>query len=156
MRGKRQSLSGEGTPFDDSRSPLTPALSREGRGSEDAPARSRPGALPRRFAAGTSLRGRAPYQFSQDAVQEFQVLSNGFSAEFGRAIGGVINTVTRSGTNNVHGTGFWFFRNRTLNCWCRKGITLGLMPICNGISRWTMWTVHYPYCRRWPNRKLTV
>ena len=60
-------------------------------------------------------RTRISTQISQDAVQEFQVLSDGFSAEFGRAIGGVINTVTRSGTNQYHGTGYWFFRNRTLN-----------------------------------------
>lgn len=60
-------------------------------------------------------RTRISTQISQDAVQEFQVLSNGFSAEFGRAMGGVINTVTRSGGNDMHGTGYWFFRNRTLN-----------------------------------------
>jgi len=60
-------------------------------------------------------RTRISTQISQDAVQEFQVLSNGFSAEFGRAMGGVVNTVTRSGTNDVHGTGYWFFRNRSLN-----------------------------------------
>ena len=59
-------------------------------------------------------RTRIGSQLSQDAVQEFQVLSNGFSAEFGRAMGGVINTVTRSGSNTIHGTGYWFFRNRTL------------------------------------------
>lgn len=59
-------------------------------------------------------RTRIGSQLSQDAVQEFQVLSNGFSAEFGRAMGGVVNTVTRSGGNDVHGTGYWFFRNRTL------------------------------------------
>src|SRR5215471_11802308 len=59
-------------------------------------------------------RTRIGSQLSQDAVQEFQVLSNGFSAEFGRAMGGVINTVTRSGGNDTHGTGYWFFRNRTL------------------------------------------
>ena len=60
-------------------------------------------------------RTRITTQISQDAVQEFQVMSNGFSAEFGRAMGGVINTVTRSGTNDLHGTGYWYFRNRTLN-----------------------------------------
>jgi hypothetical protein len=60
-------------------------------------------------------RTRISSQISQDAVQEFQVLSNGYSAEYGRAIGGVINTVTRSGSNEFHGTGYWFFRNRTLN-----------------------------------------
>src|SRR4029077_712500 len=59
-------------------------------------------------------RTRIRSQISQDAVQEFQVLSNGFSAEFGRAMGGVVNTVTKSGGNDTHGTGYWFFRNRTL------------------------------------------
>ncbi len=56
-----------------------------------------------------------PSSISQDAVQEFQVQTSGYSAEFGRAVGGVINTVTKSGTNGLHGTGFWYFRNRTLN-----------------------------------------
>lgn len=55
------------------------------------------------------------YNISQDAVQEFQVISNGALAEYGRASGGVVNTITRSGTNEFHGTGYWFFRNRTLN-----------------------------------------
>jgi len=60
-------------------------------------------------------RTRIASQLSQDAVQEFQVLSANFSAEYGRAMGGVVNTVTKSGTNAVHGTAYWFFRNRTLN-----------------------------------------
>ncbi len=59
-------------------------------------------------------RTRISTQISQDAVQEFQVLTEGYSAEFGKAMGGVINTVTRSGTNDIHGTGYWFFRNRTI------------------------------------------
>jgi hypothetical protein len=60
-------------------------------------------------------RTRIATSISQDAVQEFQVLSDAYSAEYGRTAGGVVNTVTRSGTNQVHGTGFWFFRNRTLD-----------------------------------------
>jgi hypothetical protein len=52
---------------------------------------------------------------AQDAVQEFQVVTSNFLAEYGRASGGVINTVTRSGSNDPHGTLYWFFRNRTLN-----------------------------------------
>ncbi|PWU08019.1 MAG: hypothetical protein C5B51_08580 [Terriglobia bacterium] len=56
-----------------------------------------------------------PSSISQDAVQEFQVQTSGYSPEFGRAVGGVINTVTKSGTNGFHGSAFWFFRNRTLN-----------------------------------------
>ncbi|MCI0337238.1 MAG: TonB-dependent receptor [Acidobacteria bacterium] len=59
--------------------------------------------------------GRAPYQFSQDAVQEFQVNTNSFSVEFGRAAGGAINVITKSGTNEFHGVGFDFFRDRSLN-----------------------------------------
>src|SRR5262245_59776030 len=65
--------------------------------------------------AGRTGSGRAPFQFSQDAVQEFQVNSNGYSAEFGRAGGAVINVVTKSGTNDLHGSGFWFYRDRSLN-----------------------------------------
>ena len=55
------------------------------------------------------------YNISQDAVQEFQVITSNFNAEYGNASGGVINTVTRSGANTIHGTAYWFFRNRTLN-----------------------------------------
>jgi len=60
-------------------------------------------------------RTRLGSQISQDAVQEFQVLASSYSAEYGRASGGIVNTITKSGTNDVHGTAFEFFRNRTLN-----------------------------------------
>ena len=43
------------------------------------------------------------------------MVSANFSAEYARAMGGVVNTVTKSGTNDLHGTAYWFFRNRTLN-----------------------------------------
>src|SRR5712691_3467862 len=59
--------------------------------------------------------GRGPYQFSQDAVQEFQVNSNAYSAEYGNAAGAVINVVTKSGTNDFHGTGLEFYRDRSMN-----------------------------------------
>jgi outer membrane receptor protein involved in Fe transport len=58
---------------------------------------------------------RPPYQFSEESVQEFQVNQNGFSAEFGRAGGAVINVVTKSGTNQFHGGGFEYFRKEALN-----------------------------------------
>ncbi len=59
--------------------------------------------------------GRAPSQFSIDTVKEFQVNQNGFSAEFGRAAGAVINVVTKSGTNRFSGSAFDYFRDESLN-----------------------------------------
>ncbi|MEZ5361097.1 MAG: TonB-dependent receptor [Bryobacterales bacterium] len=46
-----------------------------------------------------------------DAVEEFKVITNGYSAEFGRSAGGVFSAVTKSGTNEFHGNLFEFFRN---------------------------------------------
>ena len=46
-----------------------------------------------------------------DAVEEFSVHSSAFSAQYGRASGGIINAVTKSGGNDIHGTGFYFHRN---------------------------------------------
>jgi outer membrane receptor protein involved in Fe transport len=50
-----------------------------------------------------------------DALQEFSVQTNNFSAEFGRQSGGIVNAVTRSGTNDFHGSAFEFVRNNALN-----------------------------------------
>ncbi len=59
-------------------------------------------------------RTRASYSVSQAAVQEFQVNASNFSAEYGRAAGGVINTVTRSGGNQFHGEVFFYDRDNNL------------------------------------------
>lgn len=53
--------------------------------------------------------------FSQEAVREFQVLTNSYSAEFGKASGGVVNIVTRSGANTPAGNLFFFLRDDALN-----------------------------------------
>lgn len=50
-----------------------------------------------------------------DTVQEFSVQTHGYSAEFGRAAGGIISAVTKSGTNNFRGTAFEFVRNSALD-----------------------------------------
>ncbi len=54
-------------------------------------------------------------QPAPDTIQEFRVLSNTFDAEYGRNSGSVVNVVTKSGTNEVHGNVYEFFRNRVLN-----------------------------------------
>lgn len=56
-------------------------------------------------------RTRINYVISQSAVREFQINGSNYSAEYGRAAGGVINTVTKSGTNEFHGDLFYYNRN---------------------------------------------
>jgi hypothetical protein len=60
-------------------------------------------------------RTRAPFQFSQETIQEFRVANNNFSAEFGHAAGGIVNAITRSGTNEWHGGGFYYVRDSIFN-----------------------------------------
>jgi carboxypeptidase family protein len=54
-------------------------------------------------------------QPSPDSIEEFRVITNNFDAEFGRNSGAVVNVVTKSGTNNLHGSFYEFFRNDVLN-----------------------------------------
>jgi len=60
-------------------------------------------------------RTRLSYGISSEAVQEFQVGTSNFSAQYGRSAGGVVNAVTKSGTNDLHGTFFYFIRDDSLN-----------------------------------------
>lgn len=59
-------------------------------------------------------RTRASYTVSQNSIREFQVNTSNYSAEYGRAAGGVVNSVTKSGANNIHGEAFYFIRDNTL------------------------------------------
>jgi hypothetical protein len=52
---------------------------------------------------------------SPDAIQEFKVQTSNYSAEFGQSAGGVVNVITKSGTNNWHGSVYEFFRNNNLD-----------------------------------------
>ena len=59
---------------------------------------------------------------SQEAVSEFRVVNNSFSAEYGRALGGIVNIVTKGGSNTVHGSAYEFFRNQATDS--RSDLTL--------------------------------
>lgn len=54
-------------------------------------------------------------QFSADAIQEYKVTTQRYSAEYGRSVGGVVNVITKSGSNDFHGSAFVFARNQSLN-----------------------------------------
>ncbi len=66
------------------------------------------------FFAQARGRYREPYAFSTEVVQEFRVSSNAYGAELGRAGGAVVNVVTKSGSNHLHGTDFYYFRDSAL------------------------------------------
>ena len=55
-------------------------------------------------------RTRISYSTSEAAIQEFQINTSNYSAEYGRSAGGVVNAVTKSGTNQLHGQAFWYDR----------------------------------------------
>src|SRR2546425_6435342 len=59
--------------------------------------------------------GAAGSSLGVDTVREFRVVTNGYGAEYGRSSGGVFTAITRSGTNQLHGTAFEFFRNAKLD-----------------------------------------
>src|SRR5438445_1469363 len=63
----------------------------------------------------TGLRNTGNIAPNPDAVDQFRVVTNSYSAEYGRFAGGVVDVVTKSGTNNLHGSLFEFVRNTKFN-----------------------------------------
>ncbi|HEX8152515.1 MAG TPA: TonB-dependent receptor, partial [Thermoanaerobaculia bacterium] len=68
------------------------------------------------FFGGTtgSAEGRAPLSISQESIKEFTVITNGASVEFGRSAGGFVNVITKSGTNQMHGSAFYYNQPQSL------------------------------------------
>uniref|UniRef100_Q01UH0 TonB-dependent receptor n=1 Tax=Solibacter usitatus (strain Ellin6076) TaxID=234267 RepID=Q01UH0_SOLUE len=74
----------------------------------------------------TGLRNTGNIAPNPDAVEEFRVVTNGYSADYGRFAGGVVNILTKSGTNDFHGSLFEFFRNNDLNAYPWVGVAAPL------------------------------
>lgn len=75
--------------------------------------------------------GRDSTGASVDEVQEFQVITNNYNAEYGQATGLVMNVITKSGTNGVHGEGHMYFRGRNLAAsdpFYNDGLFAGALP----------------------------
>lgn len=65
--------------------------------------------------AGTATVSAAETTLGVETIQEFRVVTNAYSADYGRAMGGVISLVTKSGTNDAHGSVFEFFRDSAMD-----------------------------------------
>ncbi len=76
-------------------------------------------------------RTRLSYSTSQSAIREFQVNTSNYSAEYGRAAGGVVNAVTKSGTNDIHGDLFYYQRN---NKWGARNPLAFQSVLQNGVA----------------------
>jgi hypothetical protein len=64
---------------------------------------------------GVGIMTAAETSLGVETVREFRVVTSGFSADYGRSMGGVINVVTKAGSNDLHGSGFAFHRNSALD-----------------------------------------
>jgi hypothetical protein len=76
-----------------------------------------------------------------DSIQEFRLLTNTFDAEYGHSAGAIVNVVTKSGTNNIHGSGFYFLRNQALDA-------RNYFYLAGNILAQPIWWNH-----RWPHRE---
>jgi Carboxypeptidase regulatory-like domain/TonB dependent receptor/TonB-dependent Receptor Plug Domain len=83
---------------------------------------------------------RERFQPSLEAIAEVQVITNQFSAEYGRASGGRVNLRTRGGSQQFHGRGFYFFRDESLNANTFRNNSLGLLrlPLQDHIAGFTL------------------
>lgn len=89
-------------------------------------------------------RTRAGYSTPKVAIEEFQVNTSNYSSEYGRSAGGVINSVTKTGTNTIHGEAYWYDRN---NDWGSMNpyTTLTSAVYGNGVSSPPTGAVTAPY-----------
>src|SRR5437867_4779282 len=75
--------------------------------------------------AGTATVSAAETTLGVETIQEFRVVTNAYSADYGRSMGGVVSLVTKSGTNSLHGSSFEFFRDSAMDA---RGFFDGAKP----------------------------
>ena len=76
--------------------------------------------------------------FSLDAIQEFKLITNNFDAEYGRNSGSQVQIITKSGSNNFHGDGYYFLQNRNFNARDYFDTTGSPSPIVQNIGGFTL------------------
>lgn len=79
------------------------------------------------LSANDDAAGLSGIPYGVDAVDELQVVTSGGQAEFGRALGGYVNVVTKSGTNTLHGNFYGYFRDKRLNA--KNALSGGKLPL---------------------------
>ncbi|HEY6487780.1 MAG TPA: carboxypeptidase regulatory-like domain-containing protein [Terracidiphilus sp.] len=82
-------------------------------------------------------RTRAGYSTIKAAVQEFQVNTSNYSVEYGRSAGGIVNSVTKSGTNSIHGEGYYYDRDSAwaaTNSYVTHPVEVSTSPIAYGVQ----------------------
>ena len=79
------------------------------------------------LSANDDAAGLAGTFYGQEVIREFQVINSGATVEFGRALGGVVNIVTESGSNTLHGGAYEFFRNQRLDA--RNALAANRLPL---------------------------
>ncbi|MGI4852447.1 MAG: carboxypeptidase regulatory-like domain-containing protein, partial [Janthinobacterium lividum] len=82
------------------------------------------------LSANDDAAGLAGNVYGLNVIREFQVVTSGGQAEFGRALGGYFNIITKSGTNNLHGDLYGFWRNQRLNA--NNALSGGKLPLTQG------------------------
>ncbi len=92
------------------------------------------------FAEARGRASGAPYVFPSDAIKEFESSVSGYSAELGGAAGGVVNAITKSGTNSIHGDLYYLLR----------------YPDLNALDPYSKWSwLHNAAIRPWAHRPST-
>ncbi len=111
-----------------------------------------------------SVSGPQQVMNNPEVVQEFRLLTNQFSAEYGHSAGSVVNVITKSGTNHLHGSAFWFHNDNALNSRSNLDKSAGFLSAPFRLENqfggtvggpiWRDHTFFFASLQRWTDRQL--